>query len=271
MASSWRELGLRIASAIVLVPLAIATAYLGAWWFVAFWGVAAIGVSWELGKLFAGCDLARLVNSSALALGALMLGIGRFDWALAVVALGALLAMALASPGRRALTLAGAGLPAALVAAPVALRVDGAWGFLAISLIFAVVWTTDVMAYFVGRLLGGPKLWPAISPNKTWSGAIAGMLSGTAAGVGLAAIAKLNALTALAIVCGGLAFLAEAGDLAESALKRHFGAKDASHLIPGHGGLMDRLDSFLPAALGATLLGLVHASGDTAARGLLLW
>jgi phosphatidate cytidylyltransferase len=271
MAGSWRELGLRIASAIVLVPLAIATAYAGGWWFVAFWGVAAIGVSWELGKLFDGCDLSRLVNTTALALGAMLLGISRFDWALALLTLGALLATALAGPGRWAPTLAGAALPAALVAAPVALRADGAWGFLAISLIFAVVWTTDVMAYFVGRLLAGPKLWPAISPNKTWSGAIAGMLSGTAAGVGVAAFAKLNHLMMLAIVCGGLAFLAEAGDLAESALKRRFGAKDASHLIPGHGGLMDRLDSFLPAAVGATLLGLVHSSGDTAARGLLLW
>ena len=125
----------------------------------------------------------------------------------------------------------------------------------AVFLIFGVVWTTDVMAYFVGHALGGPKLWPAVSPKKTWSGAVGGAAAATLVGSGLSALAGLE-VAALAPVCAVLSLAAQAGDLLESALKRRFGAKNASELIPGHGGLMDRLDGFVAAAMVAAFLGL---------------
>ena len=140
--------------------------------------------------------------------------------------------------------IAGIGYAGIMLLAPLLLRVDNAYGFLALVLLFAIVWTTDVLGYFAGRAFGGPKLLPAVSPKKTWSGAIAGTLG---------------------------AIMAQLGDLFESWVKRQFGAKDASHLIPGHGGVMDRLDGFWAAALLGCLIGLARGGFDGAARGLLVW
>jgi phosphatidate cytidylyltransferase len=167
----------------------------------------------------------------------------------------------------------GAGLvyAGATFAGPVVLRGDPVYGFLAIVLLFAVVWATDSCAYFAGRLLGGPKLWPAVSPKKTWSGAIGGLAGAivTALAVGLAGRApNLAALAVLAVV---LSVVSQAGDLLESAIKRRFDVKDTSHLIPGHGGVMDRLDGFLVAAAVAALIGAVHGGSAQPARGLLEW
>ncbi len=132
---------------------------------------------------------------------------------------------------------------------PALLRADPQLGFVALLFLFAIVWATDIFAYLVGRLMGGPLLWPGVSPKKTWSGAIGGLAGGVAAGTGVA-YASIGMAPALA---GGLALVlsivAQGGDLFESAVKRRFGAKDASSLIPGHGGLMDRLDGFIVAAL----------------------
>jgi phosphatidate cytidylyltransferase len=137
--------------------------------------------------------------------------------------------------------------------------------------LFAVVWATDVAAYFAGRLIGGAKLCPAISPNKTWSGALAGVLAGTAAGVAVAVFGGIHPIAPIIIVSLLLSVAAQFGDLFESALKRRFGVKDASHAIPGHGGLMDRLDGFIAAALAAALIGLARGGIDGAAGGFLLW
>lgn len=123
--------------------------------------------------------------------------------------------------------------------------------------LIATVWVTDIAAYFVGRRLGGPKLWSRISPKKTWSGALGGLLAGALAGVGAAAFygrADLLIWFALAVV---LSIVSQAGDLAESAVKRRFGVKDSGALIPGHGGLMDRVDGLVAAAVAAALLGLL--------------
>ena len=119
-----------------------------------------------------------------------------------------------------------------------------------------LVWATDIMAYLVGRTAGGPKLMPRVSPKKTWSGLVGGMLG--AAGVGAVAAAYAGQpVVVLAAVSAGLAVCAQAGDLAESWVKRYFGVKDSSQLIPGHGGLLDRLDGLLAAAPAAVLLCLV--------------
>ena len=114
----------------------------------------------------------------------------------------------------------------------------------AILFLFAIVWATDIAAYFAGRALGGPKLCRAVSPKKTWSGAIGGTLGGDPGGARCRQVRGLAVAPSLVLVALVLSVVAQAGDLFESALKRHFGAKDASQLIPGHGGLMDRLDGF---------------------------
>jgi phosphatidate cytidylyltransferase len=154
--------------------------------------------------------------------------------------------------------------------APLTLRADAGYGFLAIVFLFAIVWMTDIMGYMVGRAVGGRKLWPAISPNKTWSGAIGGVAGALVAGLGVATWGALP-LVPIAILAMILSMVAQGGDLLESAIKRKFGAKDTSDLIPGHGGVMDRLDGFIAAALVAAVIGVLRGGPDAAARGLLVW
>jgi phosphatidate cytidylyltransferase len=167
--------------------------------------------------------------------------------------------------------IAGIGYAGIMLLAPLLLRADNAYGFLALVLLFAIVWTTDVLGYFAGRAFGGPKLLPAVSPKKTWSGAIAGTLGAMVVAVLVANYFGTFNTTAIAIIALLLSIMAQLGDLLESWVKRQFGAKDASHLIPGHGGVMDRLDGFWAAALLGCLIGLVRGGFDGAARGLLVW
>ena len=167
--------------------------------------------------------------------------------------------------------IAGIGYAGIMLLAPLLLRADNTYGFLALVLLFAIVWTTDILGYFAGRVIGGRKLLPAISPKKTWSGAIAGTLGAMIVAVLVASLFGAFNRTAIAIIALLLSVVAQLGDLFESWVKRQFGAKDASHLIPGHGGVMDRLDGFWAAALVGCVIGLLHGGFDGAARGLLVW
>jgi phosphatidate cytidylyltransferase len=143
------------------------------------------------------------------------------------------------------------------VAAPyLALILFAGLGLIALRDSFGWVWVlwlvllvigSDVAGYFAGRLLGGPKLWPRVSPKKTWSGTVAGW--GLAAILGTAFMPVLGADTGLVLVSVLVAMAGQAGDIAESAIKRHAGVKDSSALIPGHGGVMDRFDAMIAAAL----------------------
>ena len=267
------ELALRIFSALLLIPLALAAAYAGGWPFALFWGAAAIGVLWEWIALMSGTDRTSLLFAGAAALAlALVLAVAGFDLAAVIVlAMGALGAAALA-PGERQRWVAG-GVPYAgcLVIAPIVLRSDAEYGFLAIIFLFAVVWTTDIAAYFVGRAVGGPKIVAEVSPNKTWSGAIAGLLAAIVAAIAVAKFAALAQWFAIAMLAVVLSVFAQAGDVFESFLKRRFGAKDSSRLIPGHGGLMDRLDGFVAASVVAAVVGLSRGGFAAPGRGLLLW
>jgi phosphatidate cytidylyltransferase len=187
-----------------------------------------------------------------------------------IALLGALAAGAAAT--RNHVWIAGGVLYAsALLIALVFIRVDAEFGFMAIIFLFAVVWATDIFGYVVGRSMGGPKLAPSISPKKTWSGAIGGLLG--AAGAALAIAIAFREASLLAALTLGLmlSVVAQAGDLFESQLKRRFAAKDASGLIPGHGGVMDRLDGFLAAAVAMTLFGMARAGVGAPARGFVLW
>jgi len=166
---------------------------------------------------------------------------------------------------------AGIGYAGVMLAAPMILRGDVELGFLAMVLLFAIVWTTDVFGYFAGRAFGGPKLLPAISPKKTWSGAIAGALGAMAIAVLVAGFFGSYNAVAIATIALLLSVVAQLGDLFESWVKRRFGAKDASQLIPGHGGVMDRLDGFWAAAFVGCAIGLLRGGFDAPARGLLVW
>jgi phosphatidate cytidylyltransferase len=146
------------------------------------------------------------------------------------------------------------------------LRMDPVAGLANTLFVLSIVWASDVGAYLVGRLVGGPKLAPAISPGKTWSGAAGGLLGATSASLAVAAcfstmFSPLH-VTELAL---GLGIISQAGDLFESALKRHFGVKDSGRIIPGHGGLLDRVDALLAVAPVAALLAF------TVGRGVVLW
>jgi phosphatidate cytidylyltransferase len=160
---------------------------------------------------------------------------------------------------------------AAMFAAPVILRGDAAFGLLAIVLLFAIVWSTDIFGYFGGRAMGGPKLMPAVSPKKTWSGAVAGTLGAMIVAVLMARLFGSFSTFAIAGIALLLSVCAQAGDLFESWVKRKFGVKDSSHLIPGHGGVMDRLDGFWAAAVVGCLIGLLRGGFDAPARALLVW
>jgi phosphatidate cytidylyltransferase len=151
------------------------------------------------------------------------------------------------------------------------LRADDVLGFAVIVMLFAIVWTTDILGYFAGRAFGGPKLWPAISPKKTWSGAIAGALGAMIVAIAVSGLFGSFNKLAIVIVALLLSVLAQLGDFFESWVKRQFGAKDSSNLIPGHGGVMDRLDGFWAAALAGCLIGLLRGGFDAPARGLLVW
>ena len=246
---------LRVCSALVLVPLAIGTAYLGGWPFALFWGAAALGVLWEWISLVAPSEerFMLLTGGAALALAVALAGMGHAWAAVVVLAMGALGAAALTLAQQRAWIAGAVPYAGALAVAPMVLRTDEQDGFLAVLFLFAIVWMTDIGAYFAGRALGGPKLVPQVSPNKTWAGAVGGLLGAILVAVAIAKLAALSAVFTLAMVALALSVVAQAGDLFESFLKRRFSAKDSSHLIPGHGGLMDRLDGFVTASAAAAM------------------
>ena len=275
------SLTLRIVSAAVLAPAVLAITYVGGGAFLALCTIAAGGVLWEWTSLVARWPDSRILGPGwvTLMVAAVLIGVGLPDAASGMVVIGALLAgLALVAlpPGEPTLleaAWAGGGIlyAGALLLGPALLRRDPQWGFTALLFLFATVWFTDIFAFLCGRAIGGPKLWPNVSPNKTWSGAVGGLVGGVAAGIAVAyssGIATLGIIGAMGFL---LSVLAQAGDLLESAVKRHFGAKDTGKLIPGHGGLMDRLDGFLIAAVAAVLIGILRQGTGAPAQGLLVW
>ena len=266
------ELGKRIASGIVMAALAIGVVMLGGWPFALFWAAAALGVFWEWSTIVTGGAAAvRAAGAAALIIAALAAGAGQLYAAVLVLAAAAAGVAGVCAPSRRLWGAAGIAYAGAVLIAPVALRRDPESGLVVILFLFSVVWTTDILGYFIGRAIGGAKLAPYVSPKKTWSGACGGTLGALAAGLAIVYIADNAAPVPAACIALVLSIVSQAGDLFESAVKRRFGVKDASHVIPGHGGLMDRLDGFIAATSVAALIGLMRGGPDAAARGLLLW
>jgi phosphatidate cytidylyltransferase len=270
------DLGPRVASAVVMVAVALATLYLGGDVFALFWLLAGFAINWEWQGLVGGPQRRLRVAAGGAAAAALAAlggaGAGFVGWAALAVAACAAAAAALAGSGRRLWAASGVVYAGAPVFAVCLLRGSPDYGMLAIAFLFAVVWGTDVFAYFGGRLIGGPKLWPRVSAGKTWSGTITGVLCGALLGV---ATVYFGAGPALA---GGKTFavallaaaVSQAGDLFESSVKRTFGVKDSSRIIPGHGGVMDRLDGFIFASVLAAAIGMA-GGGDSAAANLFSW
>ncbi len=251
-AGRWSDLGVRVASAIVMLALGAAAIWYGGAVFVLLLAACCGLMAWELLRMLApGAGLMALALGwlTALSLG-LSLGLPVY-LGLAVLATPVLVAAMLA-PGHRwvaagymvLIVMAGYGL--------IVLRLTA--GIAPVPWLIAIVVASDVAGYFAGKAIGGAKLWPRVSPNKTWSGTIAGWLAAALVGVALSWLQGFPVWgIALAVV---LAMAAQAGDIAESAIKRRAGVKDSSALIPGHGGLMDRFDGLLGAALLLSLLWL---------------
>jgi phosphatidate cytidylyltransferase len=257
----------------VLAALAIGAAVLGGWFFALFWSVASIGVLWEWTSLVAGTDRRSILMTGAVSL-VLTLALIVTSYvvsAVIVLVMGTLGTAALAPFGRRFWAAGGIPYAGALAIAPIVLRADNEYGLSALMVLFAIVWTTDIAAYFVGRALGGPKLMPEVSPSKTWSGAIGGTVAAIVTAVAVAQVAGLTSLFAIAGLAVVLSICAQSGDLFESFLKRRFGAKDSGRLIPGHGGLLDRLDGFVTASVAAALIGVTRGGFEAPGRGLLEW
>ena len=179
---------------------------------------------------------------------------------------------ALAGAERRLWAATGVVYAGALAFAVCLLRESPDVGALAIAFLFAIVWGTDIFAYFGGRLIGGPKLWPRVSAGKTWSGTITGVFCGALLGLGAVYLGGGPQLANWRVFLVGLAAAAfsQVGDLFESSVKRRFGVKDSSQLIPGHGGVMDRLDGFIFASAFAAAVGLLRG-GPSVAAGLFFW
>jgi phosphatidate cytidylyltransferase len=267
--SSSRNLLMRIVAAAVLIPLAVAIAYAGGWLWTALVTLAAIGLFVEWLAIVGLTGATRVTGVAALAVAGLCFAIGRLDAALIVLGVG-FVAVASIAPERRGWAAAGFLYAAAAEIASVLVRLDPVKGFAALMFVLLIVWVTDSGGYFAGRGIGGPKLWPRVSPKKTWAGAVGGFGASLAVAAGFAAF-DLGKIGPLLMLSGALSVVSQLGDLFESAVKRHFGVKDSSHIIPGHGGLMDRLDGFVAAVVVAALFGLLRGGADGVGRGLMVW
>ena len=266
-----RNLVLRVIAALVLAPAAVAIAYAGGWLWTALVTLAAIGLYVEWLMIVGAVRERRVVASGivALAISGLCLATGRIDASLVALVLG-FAAVALFSRERRHWTAAGFVYAATAELASVLVRHDQTHGFDALILILLVVWVTDIGGYFAGRSIGGPKLWPRVSPKKTWAGAFGGFTASMVVSGGFVAF-NLGKAGPLLLMGALLSVASQLGDLMESAVKRRFGVKDSSHLIPGHGGLMDRLDGFVAAVVMAAIFGLLRGGADGVGRGLMVW
>lgn len=261
----------RVVSSLVLAAVAVVAVLAGGWLFTALALVGVVIMAGEWTRLIPdGVETARKLMLAGIvglcAAAVVAVTVGRSDVALGLIVLGPPLAAALASvlpgipPDRAAGGVVYVGLP---ILALVWLRYDVPGGAERVLWLLAVIWSTDVCAYFVGRAIGGPRLAPRISPGKTWAGLAGGLVGAALVGGGAAAtVAGVGFWTAAAAALA-LALVAQAGDLFESFLKRRAGMKDSGHLIPGHGGLLDRVDGLIfasPVFAGAVWVFLLVAA-----------
>jgi phosphatidate cytidylyltransferase len=272
--SKWSDLGKRSLSAIILAPVVLLALFSGGVWAQWLFALIAVLMALEYVSIVHNNDKQQFALHVIAGLSAVLLpSVGWVFAAVAIIVAATLVSASLRRGKSSEVNVwwASSGVPyiALPAMALVMLRADATWGWNALLWLTIVVWVTDICAYFAGRIMGGPKLAPKYSPKKTWAGLIGGMIAAAAASTGVCAYLGLPMIVP-ALVAPLLAVIAQVGDIYESALKRHFNLKDASNLIPGHGGVLDRVDGLIAAAMVAAIIGFLHNPMNVA-HGLLLW
>ena len=245
-ASSHRS---RLLTAAVGLPVLAACLYLGGWWLFALVLAASLAGLWEFQGLFPGQGLA--VRALGLAVGALAVWLGfRFGPAAALAAaLGAFWIEELARLWAPALAGPRWFLTVSTLYVPVSLQFMTGFGPGETALVLACVMATDTGAYYAGHAVGGPKIWPSVSPKKTWAGSVGGLAASVAVCLAVWAVWGKASPWAFALLGALLSVGSQLGDFMESSLKRAAGIKDSGALLPGHGGILDRIDGLIPAVL----------------------
>lgn len=263
----------RLVSAVVLAPLVLAAVYLGGLLFLCLVLAACVLIAWEWSNLAFSAQAVR--QAALLSLAGVVLCIttyvGRFDLLTVLALVFAAVVLVNAPAGHRHWAIMGLLYAAVPMIALIILRGDPKFGREGVFFILLIVWACDTGAYFCGRAIGGAKLAPRISPGKTWAGFFGGVVAGGLVATALAGFATNGSLFAAGVVGLFLAAVSQGGDLLESAVKRRFGAKDSGILIPGHGGIMDRLDGVVAAAVLGCVIGVARLGVEEASTGLLLW
>lgn len=270
-----KELMVRVLAAVVLIPLVLLDVWAGDIWFeLGIAMIAAVMASEWCRMVHRGSQFQFALHALA-AIGAVLV-LSRSGLATALQVIAACWAISLLVEAIR--RKAGSkwawwGIP--YIALPgvslVLIRNSPDLGLVCIIWLFAIVWSADTLAYVFGRLIGGPKLAPSISPNKTWAG-LAGALAGGVVASGLVIwFGKLNSVVPLILLGAGFALIEQIGDLFESAAKRKFGIKDSGTIIPGHGGVLDRVDGLMFVAVAAAVIGYYRSGHEGVASGLLVW
>ena len=274
-AAKWGDLGVRTLSAAVLIPAVLADVWAGGIWFHLF--VALIGILMALEWatiVHKGSPVQFALHAAGAMCGALLpldVGLAGGLLAIAVIAVASIIAAMLeegGGPKWRYLGVVYVSLPPIAL---VLLRDDPDFGIAAIVLVMLMVWAADTFAYFAGRIIGGPKLAPRISPKKTWAGLLGAMAGSAFAAFAVAKALGLPSALVLILMAGALAIVEQAGDLFKSAMKRHYGVKDSGRLIPGHGGVIDRVDGLVAVATAAAIIGAARAGVEHAGAGILVW
>ena len=272
-AAKWGDLGVRALSAAVLIPAVLADVWAGGIWFHLFVALLGILMAQEWVTIVHRQNPVQFALHAAGAMcGALLpLDAGLAGGLIAIAVLWAASAglAAAEEPGGSAWRYLGVGYVSIPMIALVLLREDPDYGIAAIVWVMLMVWAADTLAYFAGRIIGGPKLAPRLSPKKTWAGLLGGMAGAAVVSTGYA-LYYLPNWVALALVAAALAVVAQLGDIFESALKRRYGVKDSGTLIPGHGGVLDRVDGLVTVGVVAAIIGFARHS-NSLAEGLLLW
>ena len=269
---NWADVGPRIISAIVLVAITITALYLGSYFFSGVVGAVYAGAyrEWETMVSRAPLTVPGMVLIGLVGVSGLVFPLLGIPGLLGAIAIACVLA---AFMGRELLAwrVVGLLLFGLLILSAVLMRGDGMAGVWAGVFLGTVVWMTDSAAFFTGRQIGGEKLAPGISPSKTWSGALGGLALGAGAGVVVWVLLTDSPWWIGLLISLSISILGQLGDLTESAVKRHFRIKDSGDIIPGHGGLMDRLDSLTFGIILVLIIGAAHGGLGAVAEGLLYW
>ncbi len=268
----WSDLGPRLGSAAVLIAVTVGALYLGGYVFAAAVSIvfALAYREWETMVSRAPLTPVGMVLIALVAVSGVAFPLLGAAGTLGAIALACVIALVIRGEGMwwRVLGLCIYGM---IIVSALILRGNSEAGILASIYLGTVVWMTDSAAFFAGRQIGGEKLAPEISPSKTWSGALGGLALGTGAGLIVWLVVTESPWWIGLLIAASISVLGQAGDLAESAIKRHFRIKDSGDIIPGHGGLMDRMDSLTFGVLLVLLIGALHMGFGAVAEGLLYW